>query len=49
MTVSVVFGATDDPKVRRLMDQCSGPGVRTGVGGPPETRAEVDISEIGRN
>ena len=49
LTISVVFGAAVGPEVGRLVDKRSGPGVCTGDGGAPESRADVNLSEIGGN
>ena len=46
LTVSVVFGATVEGEVGRLVDERSGPGVGADVGGSPEGTTEVDLSEI---
>ena len=42
LTVSVVTSATVDGKVGRLVDECSGLGISTNIGGVPEGTAEVD-------
>ena len=46
LTVNVVVGTTVDGEVGRLVDQCSGLGVGTGVWGAPEGTAEVNPSEF---
>jgi len=46
LTVSVVTGTTIGGEVRRLVDDRSGPGIGTGVGGIPESTAEVDRPEL---
>lgn len=45
LAVNVVLSATVDGEVRSLVDERSGPGVSTGVGGTPEGTAEVDGPE----
>jgi len=45
LAVSVVFGATVDGEMGRLVDKRSSLGIGTGVRGPPESTAEVDLSE----
>ena len=44
LTVNLVNSATVDSKVGRLVDECSGLGVSTDIGGVPEGTAEVDRS-----
>ena len=46
LAVNVVVGTTVDGEVGRLVDQSSGPGISTGVGGAPEGTAKVDRSEF---
>ena len=46
LTVNVVPSATVGGKVGGLMDERSRPGIRTGVGGSPESIAEEYRSEL---
>jgi len=46
LTVSVVAGPTIVGEVGRLVDDRSGPRIGTGVGGIPESTAEVDRTEL---
>ena len=46
LTVRVVTGTTVVGEVGRLVDDRSGPGISTGVGGIPESTAEVDCPEL---
>jgi hypothetical protein len=42
-----VPGMTKGVEVGNLVDERSGLGIGTGLGGPPEARADVDRSELG--
>lgn len=46
LTVDVVVGSTIDGEVGRLVDQRSSLGIGAGVGGAPESAAEVNPSEF---
>jgi len=46
LAVSEVIGAAIEGEVGRLVDERSGLGVGTDVGGGPEGSAEVDCSEL---
>ena len=46
LSVSVVGRSTVADEMRRLVDERSRPRIGTGVGGPPESTTEVDLSEL---
>ena len=45
LTISVIVSAAVGGEVGRLMDKRSGLGIGTGVGGVPESTAQVNPSE----